>query len=666
MNKKFFYFCALTAATLTSCTDNDVSQYDSRYSADFEKAIGGKIDPSQTWVTGTVISAEVKTSGEATVRAYTLGKETRVLYAEKDINGSGTFTFGIPQNLDTRIAFEADYGDAEKVYRKMDLTLALTQKTTIDLSRGATTRAMAESNSVPNPPASLCGSSNQSTEDGYAGHHFGYTSFPGWTWDNLAQAVPEANGTKPHERNQITNYELISTGQFYLCLLYGCTGTYYERTLGYYYYKEQGKYDDLVMVDLLDVLSYDYIDDYAKVQYQLMGQNTWMDTNFDYKDGDGLTANKATTSIRSRVGDNAFNTLLVNKEYGGENGIQGIRGLTFQINVPVGYRLGFYLRCNTTNNDQKEALRSLGIAEKYLTGKATCFSGADLNIKTAYKYRSIIQKFDGYTFMGLEDNPTGGDYDSNDVTFGLTAGNGGSLPGVLLPGVQDLDTKKYYNNDGTITDEPKESYVQNVIEGRDPDDFGPSTTPGEGEEEQEVIPSVKDLPAWTFGFEDMGMTGDFDFNDVVLKVVPNTANRAKIYICAAGGSLDAGLHYEGPSGDINFGSIHQYMPSMTNTNGKITQEPVLVGEVSWPDGFTMPTDAYRFYITVKGERINVNTTPGQAPKAICVQGDWQWPLENISLITAYGMLTKWATNINDAEVRDWYKHPNKTQVVSFE
>ena len=178
MNKKFFYLFALAAATLTACTDNDVSQYDSRYSADFEKAIGGKIDPSQTWVTGTVISAEVKTSGKATVSAYTLGKETRVLYAQKEINGSGTFKFGIPQNLDTRIAFEADYGDAEKVYRKMDLTLALTQKTTIDLSRGATTRAMAESNSRPNPPAAICGNSNQSTEGGYAGHHFGYTSFP--------------------------------------------------------------------------------------------------------------------------------------------------------------------------------------------------------------------------------------------------------------------------------------------------------------------------------------------------------------------------------------------------------------------------------------------------------------------------------------------------------
>ena len=660
MNKKFFYFCALTAATLTSCTDNDVSQYDSRYSADFEKAIGGKVDPSQTWVTGTVISAEVKTSGKATVRAYTLGKETRVLYAQKVINGSGTFTFGIPQNLDTRIAFEADYGDAEKVYRKMDLTLDLTQKTTIDLSRGATTRAMAESNSRPNPPAAICGNSNQSTEGGYAGHHFGYTSFPGWTWDNLAEAIPESQN--PNGK-QITNYELISTGPFYLSLIYGFTGTTSSTILGYYYYQTPGVYTDLVMIDLCEVLLYDYIDGYAKTQFQLIGENNWTDTNFDHYDGegdDGFTAKNG-----NRLNDGILCTWRANKRYGGAEGIQGVRGLTFQINVPTGYRLGFYLKAGSKQTDQVNNLKELGVPEKYYNiSQGLCFSGADLNTRVSrYPFRSVIKRYDGYTFMGLDDSPAGGDYDCNDVSFGLTAGNGGSLPGVLLPGVQDLDTKEYYNSDGTKTEVPKDSYVQNVIEGREPDDFGSTES---GEEEQEVIPSVNDLPAWTFGFEDMGTTGDFDFNDVVLKVVPNTANRAKVYLCATGGSLEAELHYEGPSGDIYFGSIHQYMPKLTNTNGKITQAPVLLGEVSWPDGFTMPTDAYRFYITVKGERINVNPTPGQAPKAICVQGDWQWPLENTSLVTAYSMLTKWATNINDASVRDWYKHPNKTQVVSFE
>lgn len=654
---------ALSMLTTVSCMpDADNSLFENRYTSDFEKAIGGKIDPSQTWITGTLITADVKTSGKATVRAYTLGKETRTLYAQKEINGSGKLQFGIPQNLDKMIAFEADYGDAEKVYRKMDLSLALSQSSTIDLSRGATTRAgMASSNSLPNPPASLCGNSNQSTEDGYAGHNFGYTTFPGWTWDNLGEAIPE--GENPNGK-QITNYELISTGPFYLSLIYGFTGTTTSTILGYYYYQTPGTYTDLVMVDLCEVLKYDYLDGYAKTQFQPIGDSKWTDANFDYYDGegdDGFTARNA-----DRKGDGIICTWRANKRLGGVNGLQGVRGLTFQINVPIGYRLGFYLKAGSKQADQIENLRDLGVAEKYYNiSQGLCFSGADLNTRVSrYPFRSVIKRYDGYTFMGLDDSPGGGDYDCNDVSFGLTAGNGGSLPGVLLPGVQDLDSKKYYNNDGTITDTPKESYVQNVIEGRDPEDFGTPET-GEGEGEQGGLPTVNDLPAWTVGYEDMGTTGDFDFNDVVIKVIPNTAQKAKIYVCATGGVSTAEFHYKSPTGDVNFGSIHNYMPTMCNTGSTLTHKPVLLGEVDWPDGYTMPTDAHRFYLKVNNQEVCVSSQTGVAPKAICVQGDWQWPLERVSLVTSYNMLNRWATNINDTEARDWYNHPNKEMVVTL-
>ena len=668
MKKNHLNTLALTACSLFmfSCVqDADNSLFENRYAEEFMTMLGGNIDKSQTWVTGTVVEASVTTSGPATVSAYTLGKESRVLYGRKQVNGSGTFRFAIPQNLDTEIAFEADYGDAEKVWRKMDLSLALEQKVTLNLGRSAAVRsAMAPSNSVVSPPASLCGSSNSSTDGGYAGHHFGYTTFPGWSWDNLAKAVPEAKN--PSANGQITNYELISTGPFYLSLLYGYTGTYQSTVLGYYYYKEEGKYNDLVMVDLCDVLLHDYIDGYAKVQYQLNGEAIWHDSNFDYRDG--FTA--PFTTQTQRLNDDSYNSLLVNQKYGGVNGLQGIRGLTFQINVPVGYRLGFYLKTRSAIQSQIDNLRKLGVDEKYLkSGKGLCFSGAALNAKTKYAFRSVIQKYDGYTFMGLDDTPAGGDYDCNDVTFGLTAGNGGSLPGVLLPGVKDLDNNKYYNNDGTITEQPKDSYVQNVIEGRDPFDFGnqqPAPDPGTGGTQPAPIPpTVFDLPAWTIAYEDMGTVGDFDFNDVVIKVVPNTAGKATVYLCATGGTNDAELHYDGPSGDVNFGKVHAKMPSMTNTRDGITKPFVKLGEVDWPESYTMPTHANRFYIISSGQKICVTLQPGAVPKAICVAGDWQWPKENVNLVKAYGTLTKWATNINNAEARDWYNHPDRSNIISF-
>ena len=665
MRKNYILFSTVMAAmALTSCMDKIETKVDDTYTNEFKDMIGGEIDKAQTWVTGTVISADIRTSGSATVSAYTLGKETRVLYAKKKINGSGTLQFAIPQNRDERIAFEADYGDADKVYRKMDLSMALTQKTTIDLSRGVSTRALAESNSRIDPPAALCGNSNSSTEDGYAGHHFGYTSFPGWTWDNLGQAIPE--GANPNGK-QITNYELISTGPFYLSLIYGFTGTTTSTILGYYYYQTPGVYSDLVMVDLCEVLKYDYLDGYAKTQFKVIGESQWRDTNFDHYDGegdDGFIAKDA-----NRRGDGIRCTWRENKHYSGVEGIEGVRGLTFQINVPVGYRLGFYLKASGSQAAQKENLKKLGVAEKYWNiSQGLCFSGADLNNQTSqYKFRSVIKKYDGFTFMGLDDSPGGGDYDCNDVSFGLTAGNGGSLPGVLLPGVKDLDNDKYYNNDGTITDEPKESYVQNVIEGRDPFDFGTTEPePGEGESSTDpILPSVFDLPAWTIGFEDMGTVGDFDFNDVVIKVIPNTANRAKVYLCATGGSHDAELHYDGPSGDINFGSVHNFMPKMTNTMKTLTHDIVYINEVSWPDGYTMPTDAHRFYILTKGKKIHVNTTPGEVPYAICAQGDWRWPIENVRLNAAYTLLDQWAKNVNNSDARDWYNQPTESNVVNL-
>ena len=164
----------------------------------------------------------------------------------------------------------------------------------------------------------------------------------------------------------------------------------------------------------------------------------------------------------------------------------------------------------------------------------------------------------------------------------------------------------------------------------------------------------------------MGTIGDFDFNDVVLKVVPNTANKAKVYICATGGTYEPDFHYNGPKGDQNFGSLHNFMPKFTNTRDKvITMEPVLVGEVDWPDGYTMPTDASRFYIIVNGQSIGITTQTGVAPKAICVQGNWRWPRESVSIVSAYTTLSDWALNINDADARDWYNHPVEEAVISF-
>ena len=102
---------------------------------------------------------------------------------------------------------------------------------------------------------------------------------------------------------------------------------------------------------------------------------------------------------------------------------------------------------------------------------------------------------------------------------------------------------------------------------------------------------------------------------------------------------------------------------MTNTNGEITKEAKLVAEVDWPNGFVMPEDAHRFYIVAKGKKVAISTEPGQAPEALCVQGDWKWPTENTSIEAAYPLVGEWAKDLNNSEARDWYNHPNNDKVV---
>ena len=75
------------------------------------------------------------------------------------------------------------------------------------------------------------------------------------------------------------NYELISNGPFDVTLLYGFTGAYQPRILGYYRHSP-GTYADLEFVDLLDTHSYDYINGVCKIQYQLDGEDKWYDSNF--------------------------------------------------------------------------------------------------------------------------------------------------------------------------------------------------------------------------------------------------------------------------------------------------------------------------------------------------------------------------------------------------
>ena len=382
------------------------------------------------------------------------------------------------------------------------------------------------------------------------------------------------------------------------------------------------------------------------MQYQLDGNTSvWYDANFDYKDGEGLPNINATSAADTkRRGDDAYNTLLVNQAYGDR--ITAVRGLSFKINVESGKKFGFYLKTDgALSSDQRTRLINLGVPEDRLPGKQVNFSFAPMN--NLGKHRSAFAVYDNFTFMGLDDSPNnGGDLDCNDVTFALSNTNGEKYRPEFTE--ETLESSK---NQGTIQEHPE--YIT-------PDD--PAS---EGEE--------GNLQSWTMGFENAGTAVDFDFNDVVLKVTPDTKKHTvSVWLLATGAERNTRIYY----GDTYLGEAHEEFGvdpgNMVNTEEEgLHRSPVLLADdLPWPSDYTMDTHRHLFTIKVTEAdgtetTINSNIMLGDKhdiPQVLCVAGDWDWSLERVNVETSYPLLGSWGRNVHKSEFWNWYSQPSHGHV----
>ena len=420
------------------------------------------------------------------------------------------------------------------------------------------------------------------------------------------------------------NYELISQGPFKVTMFYGFTGEYKPRILGYYRHSP-GTYQDLEMVDLVDTHSYDYIDGEAKLQYQLDGIETWYDSNFDYRDG--YTA-PFTTKVE-RLGDDVYNIQHVMDKYG--NRMTKARGLTWEINVKPGDRIGFYLKME---GQQNSAQRELDVKRGLPSGRLpnpmyeTNWSAKVLN--TDGKHRSVLIQDHGYTIMGMEDEGASSDFDCNDVLFGLHADMESEMPLITVP---DIDV---------------------------------------------LLPSVE-KQVWTIAYEDVWRDNDFDFNDAVIRIQPDDENETcGITLMAVGSSEKMYLHYDGPDGDQNLGEIHELFRQKSTTKVNTTSAYATVtfvelDKVKWLRNYTVSDDAKRFYIEVQrgtcedcGDLLTLPYEPGVMPQAILVAGNWHWPMEGVHITTAYNKFSPWAIDMSNLSYWNWYTAPQPNTTVAYE
>ena len=610
--------------------------------------IDGEADTNQTWMTSVSMQLDLSVKGEGMLTAQTIGDNVPVVLGKKQVHDNDVMLIDVPQGIGS-FGLVFDNGSVSKQYQCIRLSGDLHQLEKVSFD-GTSTQALSSQMAPATRAATnsgLYGSSILSDE--------GYLNFGSWAWNDIAIAlVEDQDASKKH--TALIDYEIMARGsiaagseytggeEVYISFMYGYTGTTASRILGYYTHSEND-YSDIEYHEISEAISYDYLNGNAKVQYQLDGNTeTWYDANFDYKDGDRLpniTSSQAADPLRR--GDDAYNTLLVKQAYGDR--VSAVRGLTFEITVPKGKVFGFYLKTNASlSSDQRTRLANLGVPSDKMPTNQLNFSYAPMN--ASGKHRSAFAIYDNFTFMGLDDSAdSGGDLDCNDVTFVLSNAKGEKYRPKFTDGTLNSD-----KNQGTIKDHPI------------------YTTPDET--------GTENLQSWILAFENAGTDVDFDFNDVVLQVVPNTTpHKVAVYLLATGAERNTYIYY----GTQLLGEAHQLFDvdagQMVNTrlNGLHRNKVLLSDELSWPENYTMADNRHLFSIMVTdedGNPITINSSvmlgdEQDIPQVLCVAGEWNWPLEHQNIEQAYPLLGSWGRNVYEEEYWNWYSQPVSNLVFHF-
>lgn len=637
---------------LAACSGEEYSEQE-RTAAGFLDKLKGDISSAQLWKTTVDVVVNIQTDKPTKLYLYTVVNKKNLLIDYREVETSGLVHMTAPQGCKTPIRFAYVYDnkvkdeqtlpDFEKLSHNIDVNL-------ISGSRASAFNPDLEPSVIMSVDESLKGSSMTSKWNPpvYATYHT-FSDSPDDMQDCAALMeifTAETEKIDAKKRGFNVNYELKSNGKFSITWMAGYGGNVDEYILGYYYHTP-GTYRDCKFVDLSDTHKYDYIDGLAKVQYGINSEGEaialteipglldnpslvdeegvkWWDANFDMYDYYGSSSGLNP----KRKGDYAYNAMWVFRKFG--RNINHLRGISFDINVPKGMHLGFYIRRTGVKSPaQYDRLASLGIANipgTRSTFSGTCFSAQLLNSDGTH--RSCVIPMKHVIWMGMEDTTTGGDRDCNDVIFGIDT-HEGERPTPIDP---DID----------------------------------------------VIVEIDGLYPWTIAYEDIGRGADFDFNDAVIKILPDPrTQKCCVTVEAVGSDARMILHYDGPDGDIVLGEMHELLGGKVgtkiNTATSVAQTPfVQVDCVPWLNGYTISNDAKRFWIEVQrgtctdcSDAITLAEEPGQIPEALLISDEWKWPIESIHIFSAYNNFPNWAKDESMTKYWTWHNIPKSGTYVSY-
>jgi hypothetical protein len=170
-----------------------------------------------------------------------------------------------------------------------------------------------------------------------------------------------------------------------------------------------------------------------------------------------------------------------------------------------------------------------------------------------------------------------------------------------------------------------------------------------------------------YAYEDLGSIGDFDFNDVVLRV-SYTANEgeAKVEVVAAGGTYKVGVYYGGTAlcEDVH-AAFDDDNPVNVGVRAFNTNYPTATIQI----GSTPIHQLYDLQIQVANDSgtslqlastvVSAKNEMGSAPQCLIIPAGWKWPMEYCNICWVYATedfsIAEWVGNTRAAN--DWYLHP---------
>lgn len=175
---------------------------------------------------------------------------------------------------------------------------------------------------------------------------------------------------------------------------------------------------------------------------------------------------------------------------------------------------------------------------------------------------------------------------------------------------------------------------------------------------RQISPVTENELQWTVACEDLGGTYDYDFNDLVFRVLHTSGNDyATIIPLAAGGTLPATLCYNNVEISKEW---HQHFGTGYDSSVMINTGQESTNTV-WPIRIEgLPTDWSMSAFTSKSNGLNIKVTrangeqqsvtapsDGEAPQMLILPYEWSWPTEMTRIDTAYPEFGQWGQNYTD-------------------